>query len=125
MAHFFKNSLNQEQEHLEIRLPTLYCRPVFINPCSAFVKTRSYTVLPHFLISLSKRILKMFLFYYKIGLIILTLIAKVMENQNFKCVYLRTMILCLQTYQKIWQSGTHQYRFPDTVLYYYEIARLK
>ena len=24
--------------------------------------------------------------------------AKVMENQNFKCIYLGNMILCLQTY---------------------------
>jgi hypothetical protein len=45
-----------------------------------------------------KKCLKMFLFYYKIGLLKLPPIAKVMKNQNFKCVYLGTMILCLQTY---------------------------
>ena len=45
-----------------------------------------------------KKIQKKSLFKYKIGLINLPSIAKVMENQNFKCVYLGTMILCLQTY---------------------------
>ena len=41
------------------------------------------------------KFLKMFMFYYKIGLIKLPPIAKVMDNQNFT---LGTMILCLQTY---------------------------
>ena len=45
-----------------------------------------------------KKCLKMFLFYYKNCLVKLPPIAKVMENQNFKCVYLGTMILWLQTY---------------------------
>ena len=40
----------------------------------------------------------MFLFHYKIGLIKLPPITKVMENQKFKFAYLGTMILCLQTY---------------------------
>ena len=40
----------------------------------------------------------MFLFHYKIGHIKLPPVAKVMETQNFKCVYLRMMILYLQTY---------------------------
>ena len=43
----------------------------------------------------TKIFFKKSLFYYKIGLIKLPFIAKVMENQNFKRVYLRTMILCL------------------------------
>ena len=34
--------------------------------------------------------LKINLLHYKIGLVKLPPIAKVMENQNFKCVYLRT-----------------------------------
>ena len=34
------------------------------------------------------------------GFIKLPPTAKVMENQNFKCVYLGTMILCLKTYWK-------------------------
>ena len=37
----------------------------------------------------------MCMFYYKIGLIKLQPIAKV----NFKCIYLRTMVLYLQTYK--------------------------
>ena len=45
-----------------------------------------------------KKCLKKILFYCKIGLIKLPPIAKIMEKQNFKCVYLETMILCLQTY---------------------------
>ena len=45
-----------------------------------------------------KKLLKMFIFHYKIGLIKLPPTEKVMENQNFKCVYLGTMILCSQTY---------------------------
>ena len=47
-----------------------------------------------------KKFQKMFLFHYKIGRIKLAPNAKVVENQNFKCVYLRTMILCIQTYLK-------------------------
>ena len=43
-----------------------------------------------------KNILKIFIFHSKIGLIKLIPTAKVMKNQNFKCVYLGTMILCLQ-----------------------------
>ena len=39
-----------------------------------------------------KKFLKKSLLKYKIGLIKLPSIAKVMENQNFKCVYLGTMI---------------------------------
>ena len=42
--------------------------------------------------------IKMLLFYYKIGLIKLHTIAKVTENQKFKCIYLGAMILCLHTY---------------------------
>jgi len=42
-----------------------------------------------------KKILKMYYFQYQIGLINLPSITKVMENQNFCCVYLGTMILCL------------------------------
>ena len=34
-----------------------------------------------------KKILKMFIFHFKIGLIKLPPTSKVMENQNFKCVY--------------------------------------
>ena len=45
-----------------------------------------------------KKCLKMFLVFSKIGFLKLPPIAKVMENQNFKCVSLGTMILCLQTY---------------------------
>jgi len=45
-----------------------------------------------------EKCLKMILFYYKIGLLKLPPIAKVMENQNLKCIFLGTMILCLQTY---------------------------
>jgi len=41
---------------------------------------------------------KIFIFHYKIGLIKLPPIAKLMENQNFECIYLGSMILCLQTY---------------------------
>ena len=42
---------------------------------------------------------KMCLFYYKILILNLPPIEKVMENQNFNFVYLGTMILCLvQTY---------------------------
>ena len=44
-----------------------------------------------------KKNLKMFLFHYKIGLIKTPPTAKAMETQNLKCVYLGTMILCLQT----------------------------
>ena len=40
----------------------------------------------------------MFPFYYKIGFIKLSSIAKAMGNPNFQDVYLRTMVLCLQTY---------------------------
>ena len=39
--------------------------------------------------------------------------AKVMENRNFKHVYLQTMILCLQTYKKMWQ--TYTYMRDDTM----------
>ena len=42
----------------------------------------------------------MLLFYYKLGIITLPPIAKIMENQNFKCINLGTMILRLQTYKK-------------------------
>ena len=45
-----------------------------------------------------KRFFKMYIFHYKIGPRKLPPTAKVMENQNFKCVYLRIMIMCLQTY---------------------------
>ena len=45
-----------------------------------------------------KKVLKMFRIHYNVGLIKLPTTAKVMENQNLKCVYLGTMILCLQTY---------------------------
>ena len=39
----------------------------------------------------------MFIIHYKIGILKLPATAKVMANQNFKCVYLGNMILCLQT----------------------------
>ena len=48
--------------------------------------------------NIPKKFIKMFLFYNKIGLIKLPSIVKVMENQDFKCIYLVTMILWLQTY---------------------------
>ena len=37
-------------------------------------------------------------FYYKIGLLKL---PPIIESQNFKCIHLGPIILCLQTYQKM------------------------
>ena len=45
-----------------------------------------------------KTILKMFQFFLQIGLIKQPPITNIMEHQNLKCSYLRTMILRLQTY---------------------------
>jgi len=47
------------------------------------------------------KLLKIYMFHYKIGLINIQSISKVMENQNFSCIYLRTMILHLTTYSKM------------------------
>ena len=47
----------------------------------------------------------MYLFHYKIDLIKLPPIAKVMVIQNFKCIYLRTMILCLCLCIALWSVG--------------------
>ena len=52
----------------------------------------------YFFSKLTQKNPKMFQFSFKKGLLKLPPIAKVMEKQKFKWVYLRTMILCLQTY---------------------------
>ena len=56
------------------------------------------------------------MFSYKFGLISLPPIAKVMENRNFKHVYLITMILRLQTYFKNQEDLAHgQHELAYTV----------
>ncbi len=76
------------------------------GPHKIFWKSRLYmcavfllSLLIQFLEIFRKQYQKMLLFFRKWGLLILSLIRKIMENKNFKHVYVWTMIFfCFQIY---------------------------